>query len=232
MGRLDAEGFAPRVGARRVPGRHRRRRGPLAATLLAIALLCCLFGSVAPANAAPPDSSPQVLWAMLAVQQAQLVAPDGVTEDYFGHSVALYGDTALVGAFAHDTLAATEAGAAYVFVRSGATWTLQQTLTADDGAASDWFGWSVALFGDTALVSAPWCATAGGTAAQARPTSSCAPAPPGRQQQKLIADDGASDDHFGYSVALDGDTALVGAPLHDTVGGADAGAAYVFVRSA
>jgi len=230
MGRLDAEGFAPRVGIRRVPGRHRRRRGSLVPALLAIALLCCLFGSVAPASAAPPDSSPQVLWAMLAVQQAQLVATDGSVGDYFGHSVALYGDTALVGAYAHATVGATEAGAAYVFVRSGATWTWQRTLTADDGAASDWFGWSVALSGDTALVSAPWHATAGGTAAGAAYVF-VRSGITWTQQQEVIADDGAALDHFGNSAALSGETALVGAPLHDKVGGADAGAAYAFVRS-
>ncbi len=230
MGRLDAKGFAPRVGVRRVPGRHRRRCGPPVAALLAIALLCCLFGSVAPANAAPPGSSAQVLRAMLAVQQAHLLAADGAAGDYFGHSVAIFGDTALVGAHAHTTVAGAGAGTVYVFVRSGVDWTLQQTLRADDGAASDWFGWSVALSGDTALVGAPWCATAGGTAAGAAYVfvrSGTA----WTLQQKVTADDGASDDHFSYSVALDGQTALVGAPYHGTAGGDTAGAAYVFVRA-
>ena len=230
MGRLDAKGFALGVGVRRVPGRHRRHCGLLVAALLAIALLCCLFGSVALASAVPPDSPSQSLLAMPAVQQAQLVAADGVAYDYFGHSVAISGDTALVGAYTHSTAAGNDAGVAYVFVRSGGDWTLQQTLRADDGAAWDWFGWSVSLDGDTALVGAPWCGTAGGAWAGAAYVF-VRSGDTWTLQQKVIANDGAAYDRFSYSVALDGDTALVGALYHDTVKGANAGAAYVFVRS-
>ena len=70
--------------------------------------------------------------------------------------MALSGDTALVGAYRDDVGANTDQGSAYVFTRSGTTWTQQAKLTASDGAADDWFGYSVALSGDTALVGADW----------------------------------------------------------------------------
>ncbi|MGI6496309.1 MAG: FG-GAP repeat protein [Kiritimatiellia bacterium] len=73
--------------------------------------------------------------------------------DWFGTSVALSGDIALVGAYADDDKG-TDSGSAYVFTRDGTTWTQQAKLIADDGAKRDYFGWSVALSGDTALVGA------------------------------------------------------------------------------
>ena len=84
----------------------------------------------------------------------QKVIASGAANDNFGYSVALDGDTALVGAARDDVGANTDQGSAYVFTRSGTTWRLQQKLTASDGAASDQFGSSVALSGDTALVGA------------------------------------------------------------------------------
>ena len=72
----------------------------------------------------------------------------------FGISVAVSGDTAVVGAHRDDTPAGDDAGSAYVFVRSGGTWTQQAKLTASDAAAGDLFGFSVAVAGDTAVVGA------------------------------------------------------------------------------
>ncbi len=86
-------------------------------------------------------------------EQAKLLASDGAAEDYFGSSVSLSGDTALVGAVYDDDNGA-DSGSAYVFVRSGTTWTQQQKLLASDGAVGDQFGGSVSLSGDTALVGA------------------------------------------------------------------------------
>ena len=87
-------------------------------------------------------------------QQAKLTASDAAADDLFGISVAVAGDTAVVGAYFDDTPAGTDAGSAYVFVRSGGTWTQQAKLTASDAAASDQFGVSVAVAGDTAVVGA------------------------------------------------------------------------------
>jgi len=83
-------------------------------------------------------------------QQQKLTASDGQAEDLFGWSVALSGDTALVGALGYDS-----SGSAYLFRRSGNTWSQQQKLTASDGRAEDLFGLSVALSDNTALVGAP-----------------------------------------------------------------------------
>jgi hypothetical protein len=86
-------------------------------------------------------------------QQAKLTAADADAGDNFGFSVAISGDTALVGADGDDD-AGLSSGSAYVFVRSGTTWSEQAKLTASDAAAGDNFGFSVAISGDTALVGA------------------------------------------------------------------------------
>ncbi len=109
----------------------------------------------------------------------KLTASDGAAGDYFGSSVALSGDTALVGAAGDDVGVNTDQGSAYVFVRSGTTWTQQAQLTASDGAAYDHFGSSVALSGDTALVGAVHMTTWAQMLTRARPTSSCAAGRPG-----------------------------------------------------
>jgi len=112
-----------------------------------------------------------------------------------------------------------------VFTRSAGAWMQQAQLTAGD-AATDEFGYSVALSGETALVGAPADATGGQAYAVCVFTRS---AGSWTQQAQLIALDAAIGDRFGISVALSGETALVGARNHDTAGKANAGAAYVFV---
>jgi hypothetical protein len=160
-------------------------------------------------------------------QQAKLTASDGESNDNFGFSVALSGNTALVGANADDDMA-SDAGAAYVFVRSGTSWTQQAKLTASDGTSNDQLGFAVALSGDTALVAAVNDADNGDHSGSAyvfvRSGTSWT------QQAKLLAADGAELDQFGYSVGVSGDTAVVGARLDDDHG-SDSGSAYVFVRS-
>ena len=88
-------------------------------------------------------------------QQAKLTASDATDNDYFALSVALSGDTALIGANSKTVDSNAEAGAAYVFTRSGGVWSQQSELTALDAAAGDLFGDSVALNGDRALVGSP-----------------------------------------------------------------------------
>ncbi|WP_456406423.1 FG-GAP repeat protein, partial [Thiolapillus sp.] len=158
-------------------------------------------------------------------QQAKLTPSDGATEDLFGFPVALSGDTALIGAFKDDDNG-VDSGSAYVFVRSGATWTQQAKLTASDGAADDWFGYAAALSGDTALVGAYYDdARTGAAYVFVRSGATWT------QQAKLLADDAAANASFGFSVDLSGDTALVGAYTDAANGVSNSGAAYVFVRS-
>ena len=163
-------------------------------------------------------------------QQAKLTASDGAAGDWFGSKLALSGDTALLGARYHDVGARSNAGAAYVFVRSAGAWVQQAQLVASDGAADDWFGDSESLDGDTAVVGAS------GHDVEGRSDQGAAyvfvrSGTTWTQQAKLIASDGAAGDWCGLASSLSGDTALLGARYHDVQGRSDQGAAYVFVRS-
>ena len=153
-------------------------------------------------------------------QQQKLTASDGSFINEFGISVSVSGDTAVVGAFQQQPVAA-----AYVFVRSGTTWTQQQKLTASDPVAGDDFGFSVSVSGDTAVVGASFAAF-GGSVSQGKAYVFVRSGTTWTQQQKLTASDGVAGDLFGFSVSVGGDTAVVGA-----TGNNSRGAAYVFVRS-
>jgi uncharacterized repeat protein (TIGR01451 family) len=163
-------------------------------------------------------------------RQQKLTAAGGSAGDSFGYAVSVSGDTLIVGTPYDETLAGPAAGSAYVFVRSGTTWTQRQKLMASDGAANDFFGLSVSVSGDTAVVGADRDDTAAGIDAGsayvfARSGTAWT------EQQKLVASDGASDDDFGVSVSVSGDTVAIGAGGDDTAAGENAGSAYVFVRS-
>jgi len=214
--------------------RHRRRVTAAAALLVTLALVAML-GAVAAASTATaiPQShgaAPDPL-ALLAIQQAELIASDGAAGDGFGLSVALSGDTALVGAYACDVGGRSNQGAAWVFVRSGGVWTQQAKLIAIDGAEGDLFGISVALSGDTALVGAR------GRDMEGRSDQGAAyifvrSGASWTQQAELILSDGAAGDWFGGKLALSGETAVIGARFHDVDGKSNQGAAWVFVRAA
>ncbi|MGH9379901.1 MAG: S-layer homology domain-containing protein [Thermoanaerobaculia bacterium] len=159
-------------------------------------------------------------------QQAKLIADDGASIDLFGTAVALSGNTALVGALLDDVVSSTDQGSAYVFTESGGVWSQQAKLTAADGAVADYFGVSVALDGDTALVGAFLSGNSDSGAAYVFTRGGGV----WNQQAKLTAGEAAAGE-LGRSVALSGDTALVGARRTDVGGNADQGAAYVFTRS-
>jgi hypothetical protein len=175
-------------------------------------------------------SWPLLVDPMFTRQQAQLTASDGAVEDELGFSVALYGDTALVGALYDDVGANVDQGSAYVFTRTGTVWTEQAKLTASDGAADDNFGTSVALFGDTALVGALQN-TVGANAGQGSAYVFTRSGSVWTEQAKLTASDGAAWDTFGTSVALYGDTAIVGSSFDMVGANAGQGSAYVFTRT-
>jgi hypothetical protein len=158
-------------------------------------------------------------------QQAKLVAADGAAGDYFGNSVAISsdGNTAIIGAYADDTK-----GSAYIYIRSGTTWSQQAKLVAADGAAGDYFGNSVAISsdGNTAIIGAYYDDTKGSAYIYIRSGTTWS------QQAKLVPADGAAGDSFGWSVAIssDGNTAIIGA-YGDDDKGANSGSAYIYIRS-
>src|SRR2546427_1801066 len=156
--------------------------------------------------------------------------PVGQQGAELGLSAALSGDTLVVGADAQDTPGGVDTGAAYVFVRSGTTWSVQQQLVASDAAASDAFGSAVAISGDTIVVGAPLDDTPAGTDAGSAYVF-VRSGTTWTEQQKLVASDAAAIDGYGYTVSISGDTAVVGAFTHDAPGGLNSGAAYVYVRS-
>ena len=169
-------------------------------------------------------------------QQAELTASDGSAFDYFGGSAALDGDTAIIGMAYPNSGGSPPPGNAYVFVRSGTTWTQQAELTASDGVAGDLFGSTVAVSGDTALIGAPLHTLSPESdssfthqgAAYVFVRSGTA----WKQQAELSPTEG--DNGFGWSVALDGDTALVGVSDNNDIatGGIDHfGSVFVYARS-
>jgi len=160
------------------------------------------------------------------IQQTKLLASDGQAGDSFGSSVSLSGDTALIGARWDDDNG-NKAGSAYVFTRTGTTWTQQAKLLPDDGAAEDRFGGCVSLDGDTAIISAWFDNDNGNGSGSAYVFTRSGTT--WTQQAKLLASDGQAGDDFG-DVSLSGDTALIGAALDDD-NGVDSGSAYVFIRT-
>ncbi len=160
-------------------------------------------------------------------QQQKIVASDAEQSDYFGKSSAISGDTVVVGAKSEDT-GASNAGAAYIFTRSGTTWSQQQKIQASDAQASDYFGSRSSIDGDTVVVGA-YAEDAGGSNAGAAYVFTRS-GTTWSQQAKLTASDAQAGDYFGRSSAISGDTVVVGAYTEDA-GGSNAGAAYIFTRS-
>jgi len=165
-------------------------------------------------------------------QVMKLTASDGAAYDEFGHSVAISGDTIVVGAWGDDT----GQGSAYVFERneSGAdAWGEVKKLTASDGRGYDWFGYAVAISFDTIVVGA-YADNIGAKSNQGSAyvfERNKTGADLWGQVVKLTASDGAAHDDFGYSVAISGDTIVVGA-LDDNIGAnSNQGSAYVFERN-
>jgi MYXO-CTERM domain-containing protein len=157
--------------------------------------------------------------------QQELVASDAALNDQFGASVDLEGDTIVVGAPLDDDGAADN-GSAYVFVRSVGVWAQQAKLLASDLSANAQLGSPVVLDGDTALLTAANDnGQAGAVYAFIRVGSMWS------QQAKLVPTDLAPSAHFGGSISLRGDDALIGRSSDDVLG-SGSGSAYVFSRVA
>ncbi len=161
------------------------------------------------------------------IQHQKLNASDAVDEDEFGTALAMSGDYAIVGTPKKDDVG-NNSGAAYIFTRQGTQWVEQAKLVAPDARQGDYFGISVAIDGDIALVGGHRInkpsADAGAVYVFERIGNSWI------QTAQLTAPDATNFAYFGFSVGIDGDTAIVGA-IRDDEAGKDAGAAYVFVRS-
>ena len=160
-------------------------------------------------------------------QQAKLLASDAQASDFFGEALAIDGDTIVVTARGEDTGAAM-AGAMYVFIRSGTSWSQQAKLQASDRGAYDSFGQNVAIEGNTIIVGSKDEDAAGSDAGAAYIFTRSGTT--WSQQAKIVASDAQASDSFGSDVDISGETVVVGASREDT-GGSESGAAYIFTRS-
>jgi hypothetical protein len=162
-------------------------------------------------------------------QQTRLTAADGNGNDYLGSSVALSGDTVVAGVPGSNVGVNDSQGAAYVFKRTDGSWALQAKLVAGDGVAGDGLGSSLAFEGSTALVRSQ--ATVAGHLHQGAVYVFTRSGSVWSPQVRLTPGDGAAEDQFGTSVALDSGTALIGTGSKTIDGNAYQGAAYVYTGS-
>ncbi|MGB0386289.1 MAG: FG-GAP repeat protein [Ardenticatenaceae bacterium] len=162
-------------------------------------------------------------------EQSELIASDAESKDLFGASVAINGDYALVGAPDADH----RNGAAYIFKRDGESWTQQVKLipNPENKFARRRFGSAVDISGDYAIVGVPYAGLPnyGGSNAGAAYIFK-REGEEWLEQKILYASDGAAQDGFAASVAIDGDYAIVGAPYNDDNGN-NSGSAYIFARN-
>jgi len=204
-------------------------------------------------------------------QQAYLKAPNAEASDRFGSTVAISGDTIVVGAADEDnaettitngsgvgvdSVAAAEAGAVYVFVRSGTTWSQQAYLKAPNAEAGDKFGSAIAISGDTIAVGAPEESSAQATITTGASSDNSATESGAvyvfvrsgttwNHQAYIKPSNINAGDQFGSALSISDDTIVVGTPLEASnqvsiTNGSNAssdnsataaGAAYVFVRN-
>ncbi|MES1188693.1 MAG: MYXO-CTERM sorting domain-containing protein, partial [Myxococcales bacterium] len=164
-------------------------------------------------------------------QGPSFTSSDIHSSDQFGAAVSLSGDTALIGAY-QKTLGVTtsQEGAAYVFQRSGSTWSQQGApLVAADAGDADWFGWSVALASNTAVIGAPYQTQGTATEQGAAYVFQRSGATWSQAGSKLSA--GSATTNFGASVSISSSTLIAGGP-GATVGQVKAqGSAYVYFRA-
>ena len=158
------------------------------------------------------------------IETQKLTASDAGDYHHFGDSVAIDGTTAIIGAPQHSLH-----GAAYIFTESGGVWTEQARLTASDAEFFDHFGFAVAIDGTTAIVGAHFENGGGHLLGAAYIFTESGGV--WTEQTKLTALDAENTDQFGYSVSIDGATAIVGAVAKACPGFVHCGAAYIFTES-
>ncbi|BDX06176.1 FG-GAP repeat protein [Planctobacterium marinum] len=158
-------------------------------------------------------------------QQAKLVAAPFFAEDTTGGNVALNNDIAVLGVIGRDDKG-KDAGAVIVFERHGDSWQQTQIITAPDAKPGDAFGQSISLTENHLVIGAPRSDAMGENSGAAYIYKRESDA--WQYQTKIKASDGAAGDLFGISIAIDGETIVVGADLHDEKA-ENAGAVYVYV---
>ena len=156
-----------------------------------------------------------------------LYSSDAATYDAFGERISIDGNYAVVGARQADPNG-TLSGAAYVFYKSGGTWSQQQKLVASDSSANYEFGYCVDISGDTIVVgSGPYDGSPGSDSGKVYVFKRTGTT--WTQQAAFQSSDIQTSDYFGWSVSIHGDYIIAGARNEDT-GGSNAGSAYIFKR--
>ncbi|ETR69425.1 MAG: PKD domain-containing protein [Candidatus Magnetoglobus multicellularis str. Araruama] len=156
-------------------------------------------------------------------QMAKLTASDGAADDHFGYAVAIHENYAIVGS-RYDDDSYTNSGSAYIYKRYGNVWQQETKIKAGDMAASDYFGYAVDISNDFAVVGAYLednNYTDQGSVYVFQPDGAA-----WTQVAKLMADDRAASDYFGYAVSIFDHYILVGA-RYDDDNGSNSGSAYV-----
>lgn len=165
------------------------------------------------------------------VEMAKLLASDGESHDNFGWSVAVDGDTAIVGA--RNSNQSSCDGSARIFTRSGAVWTERAELLSDNDGFCESFsgggGNQVAISGDTAIVGAIAARDHNGVLTGAAHVF-IRSGGVWTRQAKIFPTNGLHNAAFGHAVSISGDTAVIGAHFDNEIG-TNTGAAYVFTRS-
>ncbi len=162
----------------------------------------------------------------------KIVSDDGASYDEFSHSIAISDNTVVVGAPGDDD-SGSASGSAYVYELNTSSGLFQQVakLTANDGAPTDGFGYSVSIDNDTIVIGARWNKNSIGQASGSayvfeKPSNGWTDS---NQTAKLTSSDGADGDKFGYSVAISENSIVIGA-YRDDDSGTDSGSAYVFEK--
>ena len=159
-------------------------------------------------------------------EQAKLLASDGENLERFGYSVSIDGDYVIIGAI-WDHESGVVPGSAYVFKRDGANWVEQAKLSPSDGEDLGYFGCSVSISGNCAVVGASrLLESKTGSAYIFKRIGTY-----WYEETKLIPSNGKIEDRFGCSVSIDGDYAIVGAYENDDNSGEQTGSSFIFKRS-
>ncbi len=157
------------------------------------------------------------------VEKVKLVPLDGAMWDYFGSSVSVYQDYAIVGAYCDDDNAGNS-GSAYIYHKMNGSWTLYQKLTASDGAIGDCFGNSVAISDQYAVIGSDnqsLCQHSGAAYIFKLENGIW------NQKQKIHASDADVDDYFGRAVAIS-DNNIAISSRYDDDNGSNSGSVYIF----